>query len=230
MTERIFITGASRGLGLELVRQYLAAGARVFAAARRPERGELFTLSQQYRDALSLIPLDVKSERELAEAVARVKALTPALDVLINNAGIHPRGIEVGNYSGPLMLETFQVNAVAPVLVGQAFYELLRAGENPRLVNISTQVGSFTWNQPGISPLYAASKAALNMYVRAFARAATGIITVAVHPGWVQTDMGGADATLTPAQSVGYLRTLIERLTPSDNGGFLNYDGAPHPW
>lgn len=230
MSERIFLTGAGRGLGLELVRQYLAAGARVFAAARNPDAPELVALGDAHPGALVRLRLDVTSDAELAAAVAQVRAQTTALDLVINNAAIHRRGMELGSFERQPMLDVLHTNAVAPMLVGQAFLELLRAGTNPRLVNISTQVGSFTWNRNGKSPLYAASKAALNMYVRAFAREAAGITTIAVHPGWVQTDMGGPEATLTKAQSVGHLRALFDRLTPSDNAQFFNYDGALHPW
>lgn len=227
MSLRIFITGAGRGLGLELVRQYAEAGARIFAAARQPG-DELRQLASARPRQLSLIELEVTDDGALDAAVAAVRAQTDALDVLVNNAGINRREIGLGGYSRSLMLESLHVNAVAPILIGQAFLELLRRGDAPRLVNISTQVGSFAWNQSGMAPLYAASKAALNMYTRAFAREATGVTTVAVHPGWVQTDMGGKDATLTPAESVRHLRALIERIGPADSGQFFNYDGRPH--
>jgi NAD(P)-dependent dehydrogenase (short-subunit alcohol dehydrogenase family) len=229
MSLRIFITGAGRGLGLELVRQYSEQGARIFAAARQPG-DELGRLASAHRRQISLIELEVTDEDQLHAAVAAVGAQTDALDVVINNAGINRREIGLGRYTRELMLESLHVNAVAPILIGQALLELLRRGEQPRLVNISTQVGSFTWNQSGMAPLYAASKAALNMYTRAFAGEATGVTTVAVHPGWVQTDMGGKSATLTPAESVHHLRALIDRLTPADNGQFFNYDGKPHPF
>lgn len=230
MSTRIFITGANRGLGLELVRQYLAQGARVFAAARTPREGELARLAEQHPDRLSLIQLDVTDEQQIKSAAAAVREQTEALDVLINNAAIHPRGRGLGSYEAGPMMASFATNTVAPVLVAQAFLDLLRKGASPRLINISTQVGSFGWNKDGSSPLYAASKAALNMYTRALSREARGVTTVAVHPGWVQTDMGGKDATLTPAESVRHLCALIGRLTPADNGRFFNYDGQPHPW
>jgi NAD(P)-dependent dehydrogenase (short-subunit alcohol dehydrogenase family) len=230
MSSRIFITGANRGLGLELVRQYTALGARIFAAARDPRGGELRQLAQQHPERISLIQLDVTSQQEIQAAVATVQSQTEALDVLINNAAIHPRGLGLGSYEAGPMLAALTTNAVAPVLIAQAFYELLRRGDSPRLINISTQLGSFGFNRDGSSPLYAASKAALNMYTRALAREARGVITVAVHPGWVQTDMGGKDATLTAAESVQKLRTLIGRLTSADNGKFFNHDGQPHPW
>jgi NAD(P)-dependent dehydrogenase (short-subunit alcohol dehydrogenase family) len=230
MNLRVLITGASRGLGLEFVRQYLAEGARVFAAARSPHEGALSQLAAEHPQQLSPITLDVTDDEALETAVDTVRAQTNALDLLINNAGINPRNVRAGHYTSAAMLEVLHANAVAPILIGQAFLELLRHGTNPKLINISSQVGSFTWNTSGSSPFYAASKAALNMYTRAVAAEAIGVITVAVHPGWVQTDMGGKQAPLTPAQSVRMLRALIERLTPASTGRFLNYDGQPHPY
>jgi NAD(P)-dependent dehydrogenase (short-subunit alcohol dehydrogenase family) len=230
MSLRVFVTGASRGLGLELARQYTTQGARVFAAARNPGEGALLRLSHEHPKQLTLVPLDVVNEAQLAEAVSTVSAQAGALDLLINNAGLNAKTVGLGQYSSARMLELLHVNAVAPILIGQAFLELLRKGETPRLVNMSTQVGSFTWNTDGSAPLYAASKAALNMYTRAFSREATGLITIAVHPGWVQTDMGGSRAPLTVEQSVEALRTLIARLVPADNGQFFNYDGKHHPF
>lgn len=230
MTPRIFITGASRGLGLELVRQYVAEGARVFAAARNPSGGELLRLAQSHPQSLSLLPLEVTSEEQLAAAVATVRAQTEALDLVINNAGMNQRGLSLGSYSRQVMLDTLHTNAVAPVLIGQAFLGLLRGGVRPRLVHLSSQVGSFTWNTHGRSPLYAASKAALNMYTRCIAHEAPDITAVVVHPGWVQTDMGGPSAPLAVPDAVRNLRVLFERLTPAENGHFLNYDGRPHPW
>lgn len=231
MSTRVFITGASRGIGLELARQYVAEGAQVFAAARAPGEAEsLQRLAEASGGRLRPVALDVTDDGALPAAVDTVAREAGALDVLINNAGINPRHIGLGAYTSRAMLEALHINAVAPVLVGQAFLDLLRRGREPRVINMSSQVGSFRWNQRGMAPVYAASKAALNMYTRAFAREAAGIITVAVHPGWVQTDMGGGEAPLRVDEAVRQLRALIGRLSRSDNGQFLNYDGQPHPW
>ena len=232
MSLRVLITGGNRGLGLEMVRQYLSAGDRVFATTRSPQPAgsELAQLQAAHPEQLTVVTLDVADEAALPGAVAAVRAHTPALDILVNNAGITRRGLTLGHYTGAALMEVLQTNAVAPFLVAQAFVDLLRAGQTPRVINISSQVGSFTWNQRGMSPLYAASKAALNMYTRSFASEATGIIAIAVHPGWVQTDMGGPSAPLTPPQSVQKLRELFARLAPADSGAFFNYDGNHHPY
>jgi NAD(P)-dependent dehydrogenase (short-subunit alcohol dehydrogenase family) len=228
---RVLVTGASRGIGLELVRQYLAAGARVFAAARDPEVGELRALAATMAgERLTRVALDVTSEAQGGAAAAAVGAVCDGLDVLVNNAGRNAKGVALTSAPAEQMLDLFRLNAVAPVLVARAFLPLLRRGRAPRIVNVSTQVGSFGWNRHGQSPLYAASKAALNMYTRALARELPDVTVVAVHPGWVRTDMGGASAPLAPAESVEHLRRLIARVTPADTGQFFDHDGSPHPF
>jgi NAD(P)-dependent dehydrogenase (short-subunit alcohol dehydrogenase family) len=203
----------------------------VFAAARSPSGSEgLAQLLQQYPEQLSLLPLDVRSDEQLEAAVAAVREQAGALDVLINNAGVTQRGVQLGSYDRAAMLDVLHQNSVAPILIGQAFLPLLRGGSSPKVVNVSSQLGAFSVNKDGYSPIYSASKSALNMLTLAFAHQASGIITIAVHPGWVRTDMGGDSAPLGKAESVGQLRALIARLTPEDNAKFFNYDGAPHAY
>jgi NAD(P)-dependent dehydrogenase (short-subunit alcohol dehydrogenase family) len=225
---RVLVTGANRGIGLELVRQYLAAGARVFAAARDPDAGALRELRD--RERLTCLAVDVTSETQRSAAVEAVGAASDGLDLIVNNAGRNAKGVTLLAALPEQMLDLFQVNAIAPVLMARAFLPLLRKGSSPKIVNMSTQVGSFTWNQHGQSPLYAASKAALNMYTRALAREVSEVTVIAVHPGWVRTDMGGASAPLTVEQSVDHLRRLIARVTPADAGQFFNFDGSLHPF
>lgn len=233
--EHIFITGANRGIGLELTRQYLQReDTYVFAAARRPQDAAgLHTLAEQYPDRLTLIPLEVTDESAIDRAVQTVAQVTPHLDILINNAGMNPSGIQSLEVITPETMTTvFQVNAVAPLLVARAFRNLLKDGTRPRLVNVSTQVGSMTWKTSGGSYAYAASKAALNMVTRCLSAdlKGSGIITIMLHPGWVQTDMGGSNAPLTPEQSANGIIALVDGLTESQNGLFFKWNGEPHPW
>ncbi|MCB9455466.1 MAG: SDR family oxidoreductase [Anaerolineaceae bacterium] len=233
--KRIFITGANRGIGLELVRQYLGEDTtRIFATARQPQAaGELQALVAAHPDRLKVVPLDVTDEAAIARAVQIVAGEVEALDILINNAAINPPGIQsLAQISAETMQTTFTVNAVAPLLVARAFQGLLEKGSHPRLVNISTQVGSMTWKTSGGSYAYAASKAALNMVTRCLAAdlQPAGIITIMLHPGWVQTDMGGVHAALTPAESISGIIKLINNLTTAENGKFFKWNGEPHPW
>ena len=188
---RVFITGANRGLGLELTRQYLERGDQVFAASRQPAAAaDLQRLHQQYADRLVLLPLDVTSDASIAAAVAAVAAETDALDVLINNAGVYPHAgsgdahQRLGQLTHDDAIEALQVNAIGPLLVAQALLPLLRAGVKGRILSMSSGQGSLTWKATGDPYHYSASKAALNMYMRSLAAeiGAYGLISVLVDP------------------------------------------------
>jgi NAD(P)-dependent dehydrogenase (short-subunit alcohol dehydrogenase family) len=233
--ERIFITGANRGIGLELVRQLLQQDdTLIFATARQPEAAAaLQELAAANPERLTVIPLEVTDEAAIAQAVQAVSGRVDGLDILINNAGINPPGIQsLADITVETMQTVFTVNAVAPLLVARAFQGLLTKGDRPRLVNISTQVGSMTWKTSGGAYAYAASKSALNMVTRCLSAdlRPAGIITIMLHPGWVQTDMGGVHAALTPEESASEIIRLISGLTDAQNGLFFKWNGEPHPW
>lgn len=232
--ERILVTGASRGLGLEYVRRYAARGDRVFATCRDPAAGErLAAVARQYPQSVEIVALDVADRGSIDAAVARVAADgSGTLDVLINNAGLSPRGEELSNLDTAGMLSVLEVNTVAPLIVVQRCRALLRRAERPRIVNMSSSMGSLAKKDYGRHYSYAASKAALNMLTRAAAHdlAEDGIVVVALHPGWVQTDLGGAQATLSPKESVQGMIRVIDGLGPAQSSRFLTWQGEEHPW
>lgn len=233
----ILITGANRGLGLELTRQYLGDDAtRIFATCRHPQRAEQLTaLAADYGDRIRILGLDVSDEAAIHAAQASVAEEVNGLDLLINNAGIFPKGdhqsLNLGNLSAAAVGEVVTTNAVGALIVTQAFRHLLSNGENPRVVMISSGMGSIS-GAGGGSYAYRMSKAAMNMAARVLATdsAMGGIITITTHPGWVSTDMGGPSAAITPAQSAAGLRSLIGQLTDADNGKFFLYDGSELAW
>ncbi len=236
---RAFITGANRGLGLELTRQYLERGDQVFAASRNPaEADELQQLSQQYADRLILLLLDVTDAASIAAAVQTVISTTDAIDVLINNAGVYPHAgsgdahQRLGHLTHDDAIETMQVNAVGPLLVSQALLPLLRAGNKGRILSISSGQGSLTWKATGDPYHYSASKAALNMYMRSLAAEIghMGLISVLVDPGWMRTEMGGDHATQEPADSARGIIRLADQLHAEENGSFVTWQGQPVPW
>ncbi|WP_426059519.1 SDR family oxidoreductase [Hymenobacter sp. B1770] len=236
---RAFITGANRGLGLELTRQYLERGDQVFAASRNPtDAAELQQLQQQYADRLVLLPLDVTDAASIAAAVQTVSSNTDALDVLINNAGVYPHAgsgdghQRLGQLTHEDAIETMQVNAIGPLLVSQALLPLLRAGNKGRILSISSGQGSLTWKATGDPYHYSASKAALNMYMRSLAAEVghMGLISIIVDPGWMRTDMGGDHATQEPADSARGIIRLADQLHAEENGSFVTWQGQPVPW
>lgn len=230
----VLITGANRGLGLEFARQYLADGDSVFAACRSPEQAaELRQLKASSQGRLEIIGLDVTSEASIATAALSLQTLANSLDILINNAGI-AEWAGLSAVSTDIFQKVFRTNVAAPVLVTRAMLPLLKRGKSPKVINISSRLGSIAWRDPGSTSDYAysTSKAALNMVTKQLAHdlREDGIVVVAQSPGWVRTDMGGAEAPLSPTQSVSSMRALIARYSHGDSGRFVDYDGKVLPY
>ena len=223
----VLITGANRGLGLEFVRSYAADGWRVHACCRNPDKAK--DLAKVAGDVV-VHRLDVTDGLRVA-SLAREMADEP-VDILINNAGVlHSRG-ELGEIDYDAWVEELKVNTVAPARLVDRFVEHIAASERKLIVNISSGMGSIAGTTSGASMVYRSSKAGLNMVVKCLAHALAerGITVIALSPGWVSTDMGGAEAELTPAESVAKMRRVIDRLTPADNGRFYDHEGEERPW
>lgn len=228
----LLITGANRGLGLEFTRQYAAAGWRVLACCRTPHQATaLQALADATPGQISLHALDV-ADLEAIDMLARELRGTP-VDLIINNAGIYPdRRGGFGQTDYDAWLQAFLVNTMAPTKMVEAFIGNLELGQRKIVATISSKMGSVTDNTSGDCYLYRSSKAATNMVVKSLALdlAARGIRAVVLHPGWVQTDMGGPNALITPAQSIAGMRQVLDRLTDADSGRFISYDGTEVPW
>lgn len=228
----VLITGANRGLGLELSRQYAADGWRVFACSRDPNRADaLQAVADDHPGAVSLHPLDVTDHAGI-DALARELRDQP-LDVLLHNAGVYgPRKMVLGQLDYRAWEHVLAVNVLAPVKMAEAFFRQVAAGGRKVIACLSSAMGSIAENTSGRHYLYRTSKAALNAAVKSLSidLRPLGVIAVALHPGWVRTDMGGEDADLAPADSVRALRAVIDRLTLDDSGKFLSYDGSLIPW
>ena len=215
----VLITGANRGIGLSLTRAYLERGDRVAATCRLPAKaGELHTLKETYRDDLLVLRVDVNLGRSVAAAAEHVQEHFPRLDVLINNAGIAPGRAQEGLETLEMtqLREAFDTNSLGPLRTTRTFLPLLRKSKQPRVVNVSSGMGSLSRKPPEKHYYaYAASKAALNMFTRISAAEYKehGICIVAVTPGWVRTDMGGADAELDPAVVASELVASIDTFT-----------------
>ena len=230
----VLITGANRGIGLELTHQLLKQGKRVFATCRQPGKADgLQSLLDKFNERLTILPLDVTNDEMVAGVVTAVLTQTPSLDLLINNAGIFYRGEGVDNFDPAKMRHTFDVNVVGAMQVTANFVNLLRRGTNPRIINISSQLGSLlamdrNWGDVS----YNSSKAALNMVTRKLAHdlAGDGIAVIAIHPGWVQTDMGGPNAAVSIPDSAQGILAVAGSLTLEHSGKFYTYSGGEHPW
>jgi NAD(P)-dependent dehydrogenase (short-subunit alcohol dehydrogenase family) len=227
------ITGANRGLGLEFARQYLADGWQVYAACRDPDSAsELRRLADASDAKLQILALDVTDPASVQAAAAELEGQT--IDLLLNNAGIGgPRGQTIGNIDYEAWAKVLDVNTMGPLRVSEAFVDHVAQSERKLIVTITSGMGSLADNTSGGAYAYRSSKAAVNMVMRSLAidLAPRGITCVVINPGWVRTDMGGPQATLTPAESVTQLRRLIETLEPAlQSGKFFNYDGREYAW
>lgn len=231
--QRVLITGANRGIGLELARQYLQRGDLVLATARDlAAAADLHALAAEHPGRCHLFRLEVTDEENVAAVAAEAATRVDGLDVLINNAGVFPRNERPETLDAQVLLQTLHTNAVAPLIIARELLPLLRRGQRPRILNITSQLGSLTRRASGRCYSYCSSKAALNMLTRslAFDLKDDGIIAVVVHPGWVQTDMGGAHAPVTPGESARGIIALADGLTLEQTSKFLTWDGREHAW
>lgn len=224
----VLVTGANRGLGLEFARQYGADGWRVLAACRTPAEA---TALGQLDGAIEIHPLDV-GDHDSITALARGLS-GQAIDVLINNAGIHgPRPVPLDNVDYQAWAEVMAINVMSPVKVAECFADHVERGDQKRMVAISSLMGSIAANQSGADYIYKSSKAALNMAMKSLSvdLKPRGITVIMIHPGWVQTDMGGANAPIGPEESISGMRKVIDGTNLGDAGGFFNFDGGRLSW
>lgn len=230
------VTGANRGLGLEFVRQLLARGDRVVATCRHPGKATaLNPLAGDYPGRLHVLPLDVADPRAIAELLRELLLLgddsaDDRIDLLVNSAGVLHTGERFGSVTAANLDDSFRTNAMGPFLLTQALAS--RLADGARVANISSELGSIGGLTHFGTPSYNISKAAQNMTTTLLASALhrRDITVVALHPGWVQTDMGGAGATLTTQESVAGLLRVISALTLSQSGKFLDWRGEGMPW
>ena len=231
MSHTVFITGTTRGIGLALVRQFLEAGSNVFATARHPESDALQSLKAAHGDELQLLTLDVTNSTEIQAAVTSLAG--QPVNLLINNAGLYQsRADDVESLAAQTWLQEFHVNAIAPFMVTRALRGNLAAADDALVAMISSKMGSMSDNTSGGAYSYRSSKAALNAVTVCLAQdlAGDGTRVVALHPGWVQTDMGGANAPVDASQSASGLRKVMTGIDETKNGGFFDYTGAAIPW
>ena len=223
----VLLTGAARGLGLDFTKQYAERGWKIHACARRA-------------DGLKGIQGDIHHHKLEVTDYKAVKALSKklsgeAIDLLICNAGVgggrEDDGQSLGEFDADKMRRIFEINTLAPLMMAEAFVEQVARSQQRKLVAITSILGSLANNNGG-RYAYRASKTALNMEWNCLAQdlGGRGIICVALHPGWVQTDMGGPGAPLTIAQSVPAMVKTIDGFTAWHNGRYIQYDGAELAW
>jgi NAD(P)-dependent dehydrogenase (short-subunit alcohol dehydrogenase family) len=222
----ILVTGANRGIGLEFVRQYAGDGARLIACCRTPGKADKLRAVKGDIRVMALDTADPASVQQLA------RDLDEPIDILINNAGVYgpkKQGTDDCDYDG--FLETLRINSLGPLIVSQALKAHVKRGKDKKIAVLTSKMGSIDDSSSG-AVAYRASKAALNMimHVAAHDWSRDGITIAILHPGWVQTDMGGSGAAVTPQDSVRGLRARIAELGAKTSGHFLDYQGKEIAW
>ena len=230
----IVISGAGRGIGLEWARQELQAGTRVIATARDPEASEgLRELAAAEQDRLTLLPMDVTDDASIERAAEAIRTRTSAIDDLLHNAGTFgPKDAIPLEGSPDEVRRVLDVNAIGPYRVTRALLPLLRKGNSPRIMFITSRMGSIGDGPSGGAFAYRMSKSALNMLGANLAQTlrGDGILCLILHPGWVRTHMGGATAPVEVNESVVGMRRVVGEARPEHSGSFVDFRGQAVPW
>lgn len=228
-TYQVLITGTNRGIGLSFVKQYAADGWNVVACCRDPQSAtELQVLASTYRN-IQIIALDMADFSQIDDVALQLKE--QKIDVLINNAGVYPES-SFGDVDYDDWASAFKINTMAPLKMAQAFMPHVAASQLKKIVTLSSKMGSVDDNTSGGSYIYRSSKAAVNMVMKSLSIDLNpyGIAVVTLHPGWVQTDMGGPNGLIDLQTSVTGLRKVIAYLSLASSGKFIAYDGSEIAW
>ena len=221
----VLVTGANRGLGLEFVKQLQMEGYKVIGTARKPD-----SASELKATGARVEQLDVANQSSVDALANTLKGV--AIDILINNAGMANRvDSSLDTLDFDAMERTFQVNSVGPLRVIQALLPNLEAGQKKTIVNITSRLGSIELSTGGLYS-YRTSKTALNQInkIVSVELAPRGFTSIVMHPGWVKTDMGGAEAPVAIPDSISGMLKVIDGLSVDKTGKFFNFDGEELPW
>ena len=220
----VVITGASRGIGLELTRFALQKGYRVLAQARTPSNSEdLLKLKSEFSD-LELFFQDLEVldfHLNLSNSISGWSHL----DILINNAGVYLDDESIDDFQ-----KSYLINAIKPFFITRAVLDKLKKSKNPRSIQITSQMGSIADNTSGGSYSYRSSKSALNMLFKSLSVDEPWLNSLLIHPGWVKTRMGGENAPLAPVVSAAGIWKVIHSIESTHNGTFVNYLGQKISW
>ena len=224
----VLITGANRGLGLGLTKHAAARGYHVIGTARNPDKAD------ELNAAASRVEQLDTSDPSSIDALAKALGNTP-IDILINNAGIFPHECDdINDFDTDTFQRVMQVNTLGPILTTRALRDNIASSDRKLNISITSNLGSITDATKGAMGFlgYRTSKAALNMANATIAHQLKdkGITSVVIHPGWVQTDMGGPQAPLEPEDATRHILDTIESLTPEHNGHFVDYRGKEMKW
>jgi len=226
---QVLITGANRGLGLEFARQYAQDGWQVLACCRAPQHASALQALAKAHGKIQVLALDVADFAQIDALALQLKDLK--IDVLINNAGIYPDS-STTHINTDDWLDAFTVNSISPYKITTAFTPHIAKSRLKKTATLTSKMGSIDDNTSGGSYIYRSSKAAANMVMKSLSidLEPLGVSVVTLHPGWVQTDMGGSNALIDTKTSVTGMRRVIDHLNLATSGRFIAYDGQAIRW
>ncbi len=231
MTQTVLVTGSNRGIGLEMSRQYAQEGWNVLACCRNPQQAnELKRIADSFSSRVTLHQLDVAHADQIRALANELKG--QSIDILVNNAGLRGLSENFGEADESVWMDVLKVNTIAPLKVVEALVENVARSREKVIATVSSDMGSIHKNVGGRDYIYRSSKAAVNAVMKTLSIDLKDlkIIVVMVHPGWVQTDMGGRGAPLSVQESVKGMRTVLASLKLKNTGRFYAYDGREIPW
>lgn len=232
--KQIVITGASRGIGLEMARILIAQGHSVYGAVRNPDGAT----DLQAAGPAGILKLDIGDMESINNFCNELAETIDSLDILVNNAGITSNDLGADRrqcnpwqIDPQVVLEETRINALGPMMITRGLVDLLESGDNPVVLNTSSQLGSMVIGaMMPFDVAYNVSKAAVNMITVMSASTNKNICFVTLHPGWVKTDMGTDAAELEVPEAAGAIVDSLLSLTIEDSGRFIRWDGTDHPW
>ena len=226
---QVLITGANRGIGLEFTKQYAEDGWKVLACCREPESADALKFLARANENIQIFALDVSNFDQIDALALQLK--DEAIDVLINNAGVYPQS-SFGDTNYDDWAAAFKINSMASLKTAEAFVQQITRSQLKKIATLTSKMGSIDDNSGGESYIYRSSKTAVNMVMKSLSidLKPYGISVVTLHPGWVQTDMGGANGLINTQTSVAGLRRVIDALSLENTGKFIAYDGKLINW
>ena len=225
----VLITGANRGLGLEFTKQYAEDGWQVLACCREPQSASDLQDIATKNSNVTIHALDVSQFDQIDALALQLK--NQNIDVLINNAGVYPHSA-FGDTNYDAWASAFKVNAMATLKMAEVFVQNITRSHLKKIATLTSKMGSIDDNTSGESYAYRSSKTAVNMVMKSLSidLKPYGISLVTMHPGWVQTDMGGPNGLISAHTSVSGLRKVIHELSLASTGKFIAFDGKEIAW
>lgn len=224
------VTGVSRGIGMAMMNELLRRGHDVIGACRNPDgERDLWEAKRDWKERFDSVKIDVADHASIVAAAKQLDGRR--IDVLVNNAGVlKDGGKSLGDLDLNSVQQSFTINALGPMMIARCFMANLGLSDDPKVVNMTSLMGSLADNKSGGYYAYRMSKSALNMFSLCLAREFPKVTVLAMHPGWVKTAMGGPQAPTDPEDSASGIIDVVTKATLKDSGRYVDFRGKELPW